>query len=174
MMMINVDRLRAELEFVTANPDRWRQGVWLDTSEVEASDAEPGRDWTCGTTACLAGWAALHHGYVPHVVRYDDGDVEVADDFVSDPDGKVRYVRDAACEVLSLPVRAARYLFDAANSLRDLWEYARVLTRGAIEVPPAVAATSCYVFDPELSDEYHRERLGVVTRGDVVRPADEP
>lgn len=145
MTTVNVDRLRDVLEHVTTCPHTWDQNVWLVPPEDAAVEAQPGTDWTCGTTACLAGWAALRHGYRPsrnddHVVRLDD-----PDDW-----GYARFVSDVARELLGLTREQGDLLFAGANALRDLWEYARVFTDGAIEVPDEVRRTSLIVtFDED-------------------------
>lgn len=150
----NVDALRRELEFVTAEPDRWDQGQWIDVPyDVLAGTAAPGVDWTCGTTACLAGWAALHAGCEPYVEHHGGG----SEDFDHDPDlvrvvetGEVHSVRDFARRRFGITYDQANLLFNGACTLLDLWEFAHALTDGAIEVPAEVrAAHETIVFDPE-------------------------
>jgi hypothetical protein len=142
---VNVDALRRELEFVTAEPERWDQSTWVHY--VDRSDAEPGADWTCGTTACLAGWTALHAGYRPHP-PYES--------VVVGPRGTPEDVEDLARRLLGLTPGQANLLFDGSNTLRDLWELARALTDGAIEVPPAVAVLKLENYDPAHDDEHYR------------------
>lgn len=146
-MNVNVARLRAELEFVTDHPERWDQGAWWDLPGDATVDAEPGVDWTCGTTACLAGWTVIHEGYRPH-----DGDWE---NQVRHPvtDAAVP-VDETAARLLGLNADRADYLFADSNTLRDLWEFAARFTDGAIQVPPAVAAGELYnYFDAEDDDD---------------------
>lgn len=148
-MTVHVDRLRAELEFVTSRPDLWDQSVWvrpLDVDEPGAED-EPGADWTCGTAACLAGWAALHAdaGLVPD--RLHDTSLRA-------PDGELVNVESFARERLGLTPLQGDVLFATGNSLRDLWEFAHVFTAGAVAVPAAVAAGPLVFFDPALEDDY--------------------
>lgn len=47
--MANVERLRALRQTVKVNPENWDQTYWA-------------RKTTCGTTMCLAGWAAYLAG----------------------------------------------------------------------------------------------------------------
>lgn len=157
---LNVDALRRELEFVTDHPERWEQSCWL-TVEDEPT-VEPGRDWTCGTSACLAGWTALHADHVPRVIDYGDGDLEFADDEVVAPSGEVFFVRDVAVRVLGLNRAAATALFDASNNLRDLWEYARVLSGGELTPPPAVLEVHPHMFMMG-DDDHYRARFSMLS-----------
>lgn len=147
-MTVHVDRLRAELEFVTSRPDLWDQGVWVRPLRTTGdAEPEPGADWTCGTAACLAGWAALHAdaGLVPDR-RYVTA--------LRAPDGELVDVETFARERLGLTYLQGNVLFAAGNTLRDLWEFARVFTAGAIRVPAAVAADPPTYFDPAQEDDY--------------------
>ena len=137
--MTNADRLRAELEFLTAHLDLWDQANWVLVTD--RSDVEPGADWTCGTTACLAGWTALHDGFRPDP-RHDT--------CVLDDAGRYHDVGDVARRTLGLTDYQADVLFSAENNLRDLWEFARLFTDGAIVVPPEVIRTELpYTFTGE-------------------------
>jgi hypothetical protein len=166
---VDVDRLRRALELVTADPDRWEQGHWFELPPAyeEAAeghddapcsvarlpvDGEPGVDWTCGTTACLAGWVTFQAGHEPSTVI----------DHVVSPTGEVGFVRRVAQELLGLTDGQASLLFFGDNSLRDLWEYARVFTDGALEVPPAVLAEPPFAFD-DVTARYEYERARRVT-----------
>lgn len=70
--MPDFDLIERELVFLTAHPDLHRQDIWT-TKEIvlkEGVSPEPNHHlelncftWTCGTSGCLAGWAALHLGY---------------------------------------------------------------------------------------------------------------
>jgi hypothetical protein len=106
---IQVDKLRADLEWITAHPDEWDQGVWA-------------RKTACGTACCLAGTAVVRSGiglqwegdqadYTEHGVLISTAAAQLYG--LSDPEG----------------------LFAGENSLRRLWEIASELTRGVIQVP---------------------------------------
>lgn len=159
---VDVARLRDVLEFVTAEPDRWDQASWYRVAhDVLRGTAAPGADWTCATSACLAGWVALRAGWEPRIYRR--GDATWADNetvrSATDPDA-VEHVRDVATELLGLTPEQAVYLFHADNNLRDLWEFAAVLTDGAVAVPTAVRdAVEPLHFDPESVDVYRRLAL---------------
>lgn len=150
---VDVDALRDVLRFVTDNPDRWDQSYWLTlTHDVLTGTATPGADWTCGTTACVAGWVALRAGWEPDVIRYPDGDYRFNPEVVRDPATEQRIaVSEAARVRLRISRTAADLLFHCDNSLRDLWEYAHAFTGGAIEVPADVLRSrpETFTFDPD-------------------------
>lgn len=150
--MVNAAQLRRELEFLTEHRHLWDQRVWVSVDErVVDGTAEPGADWTCGTTACLAGWTALHAGCSP---------LPEFDAVVVDARGHHRDVRDVAVTRLDLTDDQADDLFSSGNNLRDLWELARAFTADGpdpIVVPPeVVAAEAPYAFEPEDEDHYYR------------------
>lgn len=158
-MTANVAALRAELEWITAHPARWDQNTWCRppaTFHRDAADDE----WHCGTVACLAGWTALHAGYRP--VAYDGVDVELpVTDVARRPDAvgvgaRVPLpVEHVARRLLGLTPAQAALLFDGGNSLRDLWEFARVFTDGELTVPADVVARSAtWNFEPDDEDRY--------------------
>lgn len=150
-----IDRLRRELEFLTAHPERHDQGTWYRLPRPEAVDAEPGTDWTCGTSGCLAGWTALHADYQPWVDKrgYVADDARVVRPGPGPAYERLVDVHDLARDLLGLTDRQANLLFGGDNALRDLWEYARVFTNGAIVVPADVAAEPTYAFDPEDAED---------------------
>src|SRR5919108_1047214 len=130
--MIDVARLRKELEFVTDHPEHWDQESWL-------------RAATCGTVGCLAGNAVLHAGYEPHGALRTYGG---ATSYVRVPgdhpdalatgyaDGRhIASVCDVARRLLGLDYQQASQLFYESNTLRTLWELAARFTDGEVEVP---------------------------------------
>lgn len=154
IVTVDVARLRAVLEFVTANPERWDQGNWYRLPDEAYVEAEPGTDWTCGTTACVAGWTAIQAGYVPttnHLGR----------SVLIDPNapGLELRVADVATDLLGLTYEQSDLLFFADNTLRDVWEFARVFTDGEIRVPPEVADGELNLFDPEDEVDGYYESL---------------
>lgn len=141
---VNVPELRKVLEFVTAHPDVHDQEVWVDVRDAPRDAPERFerclfgeartprhllRDeyvWSCGTSACLAGWTALLAGWRP---AYGDDQLVYRDD-------RVRHAEEVARERLGLSLLQADALFDPANSRRRLWRLAARFTDGAIR-PPA-------------------------------------
>lgn len=113
--MVNVERLRAELEFIEENPSLWDQSKWVSK---------------CGTYGCLAGNALLHNGY-----QIDTNDPDPR--LVVKKDGiNCGNIFDTAADVLGLTYGQANMLFDSINSLNTLWELAKLFTDGAIKRPP--------------------------------------
>lgn len=144
---IDVARLRRELEFVTTQPERWDQTCWVSVPRDlrDPIDVEPGVDWTCRTTACLAGWTALHADHEPDV-RYDS--------LVRAPGGDLVDVAIVARRLLGLSYEQTDLLFHAECTLRDLWEFASAFTDGAIVVPANVRVLPVHVFRVDDVDYY--------------------
>lgn len=141
MGKVKVKKLREALEYVTAHPEEWDQGVWAKRTP-------------CGTACCLAGRVVLQAGheldyyqeqeYNPRTNRYEKIDHWVADYIKADkkyPNGEA--IDRVAQDVLNYeiddywdtPREHLADLFEAGNSLRRLWELASELTDGKIEVP---------------------------------------
>lgn len=152
-MTVNVAELRAVLEFVTTHPERWDQSLYH--SSGGGPTAPPAGDvarvapdvWSCGTTACVAGWTVLRAGYVP----VPGSGVQVVPPGGA---GAPRECHDVARDLLRLSDDQADLLFGAGNSLRDVWEFARVFSAGRVVVPAAVRALPPYYFDPGDEDHY--------------------
>lgn len=140
--MVNVVRLREQLEFVTRNSKHHKQGVWLERTGKSA----------CGTFGCLAGWTAYNYAFdrlVPTVITHSGGCLIE----YNPPDGDW-YALGA--ELLDLDLDTAESLFDSDNTLWDLWNIANIITDGAIEIPAEVENNR----DPDLDrsidwDEYY-------------------
>jgi hypothetical protein len=135
--MIDVPRLRKELEFVTANRDLWEQGCWIGRAE-------------CGTVACLAGWTVLHAGYGPYERNLAFVRLPVDDPLrsrvrvipTSTSDAGLANVDDVARELLGLTGYQAVWLFHPLNDLAELWRAAAAMTDGEVEVPPEFVGTT--------------------------------
>jgi hypothetical protein len=126
--VLDVARLRKELEFVSAHTELWEQGCWIGQNE-------------CGTVACLAGWTVIHAGYEPYGRNMSFVEMPADDPLRSELcliDG-LATVDDVARVLLSLDQREASQLFHALNELPGLWRFASRLTDGEIEVPPEFA-----------------------------------
>jgi hypothetical protein len=134
--MTNVQRLLEELQFVTRNRAHHKQSIWFEQRGENA----------CGSTGCLAGWTAMHHakdqlvpvvipgyGSVPNYISYE----------VSGGDWT-----SLGADLLDLEFSVADELFNADNTIWDLWHIANVITRGQIEIPEEVQA--------EKRDYYNR------------------
>lgn len=126
--MINVANLRKTLEHITAHPEEWVQEEW-------------GIQRSCGTAYCVAGTAIAHltthriH-WVP--MRVDGAQVSRLGDVTVN--GIVIGVVAAARDVLGLDARQAEVLFNASNTLGDLWHFAHRWTRGEIEIPAGMTS----------------------------------
>ncbi|HET9892618.1 MAG TPA: hypothetical protein VFQ42_19175 [Mycobacterium sp.] len=119
-MSINIERLRAEIQFCSDNPDLYEPGVYAaKTGDHVIAD--------------LSGWTCIHAGLVPiykprlatHVTTQVEG---------------VVWIWVAALELLGLPMPEGGRLLAAGMTVPDLWRVASELTAGAIEVPADMAA----------------------------------
>lgn len=158
-----VARLRRVLEFLTEHPQMWDQGSWMS------------RPTECGTAGCLAGWMVHERAVEPGSgVRFEWEDDEsgyvrgpgvpadMADRYTYHDDTEARAtIRAYATHLLGLEPAALGFtgypvedaiseLFDANNTLGDLWYLAAMITGGAI-VPPDT-----------------RERLTAIGRGETA------
>lgn len=125
--MVNVELLRKELEYITAFPEEHQQKDWLVMN----------RENVCGTAGCLAGNAALHAG---RVVGYTAVTEKLTIWRPENWETYPPYNMDRAWtaigkELFDISDAQAITLFGPYNSLRRLWEIAREITHGEIEVP---------------------------------------
>lgn len=85
--------------------DTWNQGTWARKNERQDEDGEY---YTCGTTACFAGWAVELSGKDALAMEID----------MNDP--RDMPVREEAMELLGLTDEEAFALFEGTNGLDDL------------------------------------------------------
>lgn len=150
--MVNVDKLQANLQYITDNPEEWYQGAW-------------GRQTGCGTAFCLAGHAVVRDGYELAWERADIWDAEqgktVTVWFANETvDG--RDIPELAKEILELDTdgyseeecdcgewddcycgegsEEGHYLFEPDRSLEEMWEWAGNESGGKI-VPQSPVPT---------------------------------
>lgn len=128
-MTINVDLLRQTLEYITAHPEEWDQEQWAIKD-------------SCGTAYCAAGTTVvLHDG--KDAINWDSAHrrnygSRLSTDEAIRPDGEWIGIRDRAQELLGLNHFQADRLFDASNTLYDLWAIAESMTDGVIEIPQKI------------------------------------
>lgn len=117
--MVNVDLLRKVVLHITENPEQWSQEHWAVVNE-------------CGTTCCVAGWAAVFSGHSLEWLNTAGGLVQAA--FVDDG---IRTISDVAQEALGLDDMQARMLFGGDNDLARIWELAQSFAEGdlATDIP---------------------------------------
>jgi hypothetical protein len=103
--MANIEKLRAVLAKIKADPKSWDQTKWI-----------------CGTAACFAGHAVLMEGATPgppeeSVLKYwpNSGTTRC-----ETPSGGLRQVSELAKEILDLTSCQGDCLFEAENELIDL------------------------------------------------------
>jgi hypothetical protein len=113
--VIDVERLRALLEHLTAHPEMHNQVEW--------AIREDRGNRPCKTAYCAAGWAVVlddHYSIIWHATSGG----ESFGTHASGPDGKHKTIREVAQELLSFETWQASRFFRTSNSLHDLWSYA--------------------------------------------------
>ena len=115
MTEIDVALLRKTLEYADAHPEGIRLDVWAERT-------------SCGTTACIAGTAAILAG---HEIDWDtmswrrQAYLTVAGE----------HIADVACKELGLTETQENQLF-YCKTLDDVWEAAERITDGEIRRSP--------------------------------------
>ncbi|MFF9310126.1 hypothetical protein ACF1BS_04360 [Streptomyces sp. NPDC014748] len=100
----------AILDAIERHPDALDMGNW---AHIPAGDLKPDDEIQCGTTMCIAGWAAHLTGYTLHC--YGDNDVEAVKDGVAYP------VEEAATQALGLTLDAnGMFWLHAQDALAEL------------------------------------------------------
>ncbi len=111
---INIPLLRKVLDHITEHPEEWEQDLWAMRRE-------------CGTSFCVAGHAAVMAG---HQIRWDDG--------VATHTTEHATIRAVATRELGLTNLQSLRLFNADNTLPELWAYACSFTDGEIQLPEGI------------------------------------
>ncbi len=160
--MLNVARLREEIQFITINPDKHEQGFWAEArTEAPLNANEPPYDVeapnpntrpsACGSFGCLAGNTAIHEPgveldwYQGTYFRENGKKIQIwqADNILNEfvmvkdwYDGtefpEAKSISKKAQELLGLTDRQAEMLFDGDNTLDDIWDMADRFTGGEI------------------------------------------
>lgn len=105
--VLQVDRLEAVTKHALSS-DNWYQGSWIKVQQ--------GQETACGTSYCIAGFAAVEFaGLTPTAV---DSDGETG--FVQDHNGETRNVSIVASDYLGLNRAEAATLFAPYNSAEDV------------------------------------------------------
>lgn len=114
-MIINIERLRKEMEFITTHRDKHDQSVWAAKT-------------SCGTVGCLAGNIVFNEGLEIDWLGKNAS-------YCFDEQGDNVSIRDQAALILGLSWDQAEILFDGNNNLPGMWRYISNITNGEIEVP---------------------------------------
>lgn len=118
--------LQFALDYVTEHWKEWNQQCWIVRDAATA----------CGTSACLAGTAVILAGKNltwQALPDWSSAGLEQVDLVVN---GTSEGVHTSALKLLGLPHDTA--VFDADNTLGELWAHAHMETGGALTVPDSV------------------------------------
>lgn len=119
-----IQRRKFVMNWILAFPEKHDQGVYVRTSTPGMFNP-PNATGSCGTAACLAGWAALFAGREPifesagHTIAYYIYD-SVAERFISNDAG----------ELLGILPEEREKLFYPDNTARDLYNMILILNNG--------------------------------------------
>lgn len=107
--MVNIAKLDEVLAHIDDHPEEYDQRFWIVWQRDRA-------DWRCGTTACVAGRAALLAGWVP-----------VDHNGYVGKDGQTSFVSEVAMGLLGLSDHQAMNLFHARTeaTMREVADYIR-------------------------------------------------
>ena len=132
--VLNVPLLTKVLDHITANPKEWNQRVFV-------------REATCGTAACVAGWAVIMTG---HTLEYEQGECihgsrteacrEACRAQFARCTADEKFIADVARHELGLTAAQSACLFKGTNDLHDLWALASVFSDGEIQRLDEVSA----------------------------------
>jgi hypothetical protein len=123
--MIDVARLRKELEHITAHPEEWDQTTWMYRTTTNS----------CGTAGCLAGNTVLHAGEEVHWDSRGYAAYLKVKELHVQAGILPTSIAECARKLLGLDEVQAASMFDAMNSLNYLWQLASQYTNGEIKVP---------------------------------------
>lgn len=147
MPQLRVERLRAELEFVTkefeAGNGRWNQEVWFSQNSE------------CGTTGCLATWTVVHSGCEPKKSIFMDQCMT--------PQGRTVCIEEEAEHQLGLTPIQTRALFMSSNTIEDLWMIANIISGGEIKIPEEVR------YYPGTEDRHREEWHDYLTNENMIQ-----
>lgn len=125
-----IDTLRRVLVGITTTALPWRQ----DWYAVQIRDDD---GHVCETAYCVAGHVALAAGAVPDFT--EAWSPALSGDRATARDTNGALLRDIAAEYLGFPPETPLTLFEANNTLADLWEISEEITDGAIVAAPELA-----------------------------------
>jgi hypothetical protein len=142
---INVPLAEKVLGQILAAPKRWRQSVWMNRPyALEEQSAEDTVD-NCATSGCFAGWTVVLAGHKTSASGWLDapsddllaaiGEVYPPAEYGWRDDPAPASAREVATVELGLDAVQAAYLFEASNTLRDLYDYLAEWTEGEIVRP---------------------------------------
>jgi hypothetical protein len=172
---INVPLARKVLAQIHAAPERWTQSVWLNRPYEPVQQAPENTVDNCETSGCFAGWTAVLDGYKTDLmgtIRPESVTPEVSEQirniYASLDWYDTRDLRDVsesprvqhvATAALGLTYEQSAQLFEANNTLRDLYAYLEEWTDGEIATPDELPVWADMT-DDEKSEYFEDLELG--------------
>lgn len=129
----NVFALKAVRDLIKKSPAKHDQTNWFSVSSdvVKFEDGSVAKV-SCGTTACVAGWASSLAGDVlviqPH--DWDEDEQMFRPSNVQTLEGNTVYIENRGREVLGLTHNEAEYLFDQNRTRAEVLDNLKALIQG--------------------------------------------
>ncbi|SHQ57692.1 Uncharacterised protein [Mycobacteroides abscessus subsp. abscessus] len=138
MPELNVERLKAIRDLIKLDPTKHVQRYWaeFDTSELPKTEHGEPIEVSCGTAACVAGWACQMEGDKFSISRFElmGAPSKVTADFVRSEDGEVHFIADRAREILGLDRETSNIVFCEAWSTKQVLKILKALIKTG-EIP---------------------------------------
>lgn len=128
----NIAGLRAVRDIIKKSPEKHDQEAWVHVP-ADLVELEDGGSVlvSCGTQACVAGWAVAIAGGKYVINEYTDTEGEVYyPNFVVDPMGNRHTIEEYGEKVLGLDYFEAAYLFCSSHSREDVLDMLKALIKG--------------------------------------------
>lgn len=119
----NVELIQRTLDHIHDNPKEWSQVVW-------------GRGYTCGTAYCLAGTAIMFDAEAQNKVYWD----ECKNLYLNETEYYTGFTAIGS-EIFGITDEQGDILFNAHNTMSELFALCHVITDGAIVLPNTVSHT---------------------------------
>ncbi|MBO0676907.1 hypothetical protein JRC04_05480 [Mycolicibacterium sp. S2-37] len=129
----NIAALIAVRSLIKNSPDKHDQKQWVNiVPDLVKIDGEL-KYATCGTSACVAGWAAAINGakyLITPFTDFDEDDKVYRPNMVIDKKGQQHCIEDYAQEVLGLTNEEAELLFDGELPRKEVLRLLKRLIKG--------------------------------------------
>lgn len=129
----NIVALKAVRDLIKKHPEKHDQEQWVNVPAdlVKFNDGGTALA-TCGTSACVAGWAVAMAGgkYLINRGCHEAREGVYAPHRVVDPVGNAHLIEVYAAKVLGLTDKEADILFEATNSREEVLDMLKALIKG--------------------------------------------
>ncbi|MBF9350603.1 Uncharacterised protein [Mycobacteroides abscessus subsp. massiliense] len=136
-MTLNVERLKAIRDLIKMDPEKHNQRLWAEFTGADLPKTALGTpvEVSCGTAACVAGWACQLEGdkFVISSYALLGNPDKVSADHVRTEDGEIEYIGTRATDILGMEPEQTDILFwegwttkQVLKILKGLIEYGEI------------------------------------------------